>query len=128
MERRSFLWFQKMAMSLFVFLSALFVLHLTSGVSYASKTAGVANLNTATVEQLAIVPHIGPKKAEAIVKFREEHGDFKAVDDVKNVKGIGGKLLEKIKDHLTVEGETTIQKAEKAEKAGKKGKKEKKKE
>lgn len=42
--------------------------------------------------------NIGPKKAEAIVQYRKEHGDFKSLKDLENVKGIGSKtalLIEK---------------------------------
>ena len=59
------------------------------------------NINTATVEELQTLPKIGPKTAEAIVKYREEH-PFESVDDLLNVKGIGEKKLEQIKPHVTV--------------------------
>jgi competence protein ComEA len=61
------------------------------------------DINTALAETLASkLDGIGPKKAEAIVKFREEHGLFKEVIELLQVEGIGEKTLEKNKDKLTV--------------------------
>ena len=47
------------------------------------------NINSARVDELATSPGIGPVKAEAIVKYREKHGSFKKLEDLKEVKGIG---------------------------------------
>ena len=60
------------------------------------------DVNTATAEQLQEVKGIGPKKAEEIVKHRTDKGDFKSVDDLANVKGIGEATVEKIKDQVMV--------------------------
>jgi len=60
------------------------------------------NINTATVETLQEVRGIGPKTAAAIVEYRTEHGAFHDVNDLDNVKGIGEKKLDKIRDQLTV--------------------------
>ena len=60
------------------------------------------NINTANVDELATLPGIGPAKAEAIVKYRKDHGKFKKVEDLKEVKGIGDKIIEKIKPEATV--------------------------
>lgn len=70
-----------------------------------TKTGGgqkVVNLNTATADDFKNVKGVGPKKAERIVKYREEHGPFKQVHDLTGVSGIGEKSLAKIKDQLTV--------------------------
>lgn len=57
------------------------------------------NINTASADALAeILTGIGPKKAEAIVAYREENGPFKSVDDLLQVKGIGSATLEKNRD------------------------------
>ncbi len=42
-------------------------------------------------------------KAASIIEFRDNHGHFTKIEDLKNVKGIGDKIFEKIKDQLTVE-------------------------
>ena len=55
------------------------------------------NLNTATVEQLATLPGIGPKTAERIVEYRTKSGGFKKIEELMNVKGIGEKSFLKIK-------------------------------
>lgn len=61
------------------------------------------DINTADAETFASkLDGIGPKKAEAIVKFREENGPFKEVIELLQVEGIGEKTLEKNKDKLVV--------------------------
>ena len=60
------------------------------------------NLNTASESQLLSVNGIGPTKAKSIVEFREQHGKFESVDQLKEVKGIGAKTLEKISDFFVV--------------------------
>ena len=61
------------------------------------------NINKASVEELASLKKIGPKIAERIVQYREENGDFKKIEDITNVKGIGEKTFEMIKDLISVE-------------------------
>jgi len=63
--------------------------------------AGSVNINTATVEQLQDVKGIGPKTAEAIVAYRDEHGQFSSLDDLVHVAHIGEKTLAQIRDELT---------------------------
>lgn len=59
------------------------------------------NVNTASADALAeILTGIGPKKAEAIVAYRETNGPFKSVDDLLQVKGIGPATLEKNRDRI----------------------------
>ena len=60
------------------------------------------NINTATVEQLDLLPDIGPVKAKAIVDYRAEFGPFTCVEDLLYVDGIGEKTLAKIKPYITV--------------------------
>lgn len=61
--------------------------------------AGV-NINTASVQDLESLPYIGSAKAEAIVQYRSQNGAFRSKDDLTQVKGIGAKVLDKIKDQI----------------------------
>lgn len=66
-----------------------------------SAIAGI-NINTADLQTLESLPGIGAAKAQAIIDYRTEHGNFKSIDELKNVKGIGDKVLEKIKEQIEV--------------------------
>lgn len=58
------------------------------------------HLNTATAEEFMTIPGIGQKYAEAIVAFREKHGDFKSVWELDAIDGIGEGLIQKITPYL----------------------------
>lgn len=60
------------------------------------------NLNTATSKDLEAIHGIGQKTAEKIIDYRREHGRFKRINDIMNIKGIKEKKFEKIKRYLTV--------------------------
>ncbi len=59
------------------------------------------NINTATLEELMSINGLGEAKAKAIIKYREENGYFKIIDDLLNVSGIGEALFEKFKEYIT---------------------------
>lgn len=59
------------------------------------------NINTATKEELMKIPGVGLKTAELIIKHRETYGKFERIEDIMNVKGIGQKKFEKMKNYLT---------------------------
>ena len=61
------------------------------------------NINQASASELRQLKGIGPKLAERIVKYREEHGPFRSPEDIMNVKGIGPKKWEANKNRITVE-------------------------
>lgn len=82
---------------------------------------GKININTATESQIALLPGIGPKLATEVVNYRTSNGNFKTIEDIKKVAGVGDKKFEKIKDFVVTEGDTTI-KSTKAEKGGKEAK------
>lgn len=60
------------------------------------------NINTATQSQLESLTGIGPSTAEKIIKYREEHGNFKTIDELKNVSGIGETRFNSIKNYIKV--------------------------
>lgn len=69
--------------------------------------SGVVNVNTATVEQLQLIPGIGLAKALAIVEERKAQ-PFDNAQDLIEVKGIGDKVLSQISPYVTTKGETTL--------------------
>ena len=69
--------------------------------SYLSDDA--IDLNTADAGELEKIKGIGPALASRIVEYRRQNGDFASVDDIKNVRGIGVALFEKIKSKIKVE-------------------------
>ena len=60
------------------------------------------NINTATADELTMVKGIGDTKAKNIVAYREEHGPFNSVEELKEVDGIGDTLYEQIAGSFTV--------------------------
>ncbi|MBQ5716771.1 MAG: helix-hairpin-helix domain-containing protein, partial [Clostridia bacterium] len=66
------------------------------------ESSGLININLATIETLKQLKGIGDVKAQAIIDYRNENGRFKNINEILNVKGIGEKTFEKIKDHITV--------------------------
>jgi len=60
------------------------------------------NINTADKKALASLPGIGDVKAEAIIKYRKDHGEFKNIKDLVNVKGVGPKTLDKLSKDITI--------------------------
>lgn len=68
-----------------------------------SNTAsGLLNINTASAQELEALPGIGPALAQSIVSYRNEHGPFQSIDDLKNVPGIGDARFERLKGLITV--------------------------
>jgi competence protein ComEA len=63
---------------------------------------GRINLNTATADELVQLPGIGESKARAIVEYRERHGRFKNPEELMQVKGIGAKTYENLKDRIRI--------------------------
>lgn len=73
-----------------------------SNTSTQKEGSGKVNINTANQSELDRLPGIGPSLAERIIEYREENGNFKNIEDLQNVKGIGDAKFADIKDKVTV--------------------------
>ena len=67
---------------------------------------GVVNLNTASPEMLELLPGIGPSKVRSILLYRQRR-PFRTVDELVRIKGIGRKMVRRLRPHLAVSGPTT---------------------
>ena len=65
-------------------------------------TTSIISLNKATKEQLMTLTGIGESKALLIIEYRESHNGFQTIEEIKNIKGIGDSIFEKIKNRITV--------------------------
>jgi competence protein ComEA len=74
----------------------------SGGDSTPGSNDALININTATLEQLDILPGIGLSYAQAIIDYRTQNGPFKTIEEIKNVKHIGDSVFAKIKDRITV--------------------------
>ena len=72
------------------------------GFSSAGDQKGKININTASASELESLPRIGPKVAERIIEYRTQNGNFKRIEDIMKVRGIGEKVFDEIKDLITV--------------------------
>lgn len=63
---------------------------------------GLVNINTASKEELCTLPGVGDSRAESIISYREEHGGFQSIEEIKNVTGIKDGLYKKIKDKIKI--------------------------
>ena len=68
---------------------------------------GTVNVNTATAEELQLLPGIGAARADALIELRKQRGGFKSLEQLKDVKGIGDASLERLRPYVRFEGKTT---------------------
>ncbi len=66
------------------------------------KSVKSLDINKAKKSDLLTLPKVGPVTAERIIRYRDDYGPFKSIDDLLNIKGIGSKTLEKMKPLITV--------------------------
>ncbi|MGB0911502.1 MAG: ComEA family DNA-binding protein [Nitrospirales bacterium] len=89
-----------------VFILSVFCASLLFGTTMGFAGPMALNLNNATAAQLEALPGIGPELAERIMDYKKENGDFKNIQDLAKVKGIGEKKLAKLKDSVMVKKTT----------------------
>lgn len=79
--------------------------HLQEGTTTESKTGAEdkVNINTADIDKLTSLPGIGEAKAGSIISYREDHGAFQSIEELKNVEGIKDGVFNKIKDLISVQ-------------------------
>jgi len=82
-------------------------LHETDRFDAANILEGQVNINTASAAELELLPGIGPATSALILAYRQDN-PFKQTSHIMRVKGIGQKTYAKIKDHLSVEGVSTL--------------------
>ncbi|MDJ1111340.1 helix-hairpin-helix domain-containing protein [Macrococcus sp. S115] len=67
-----------------------------------SNVQSKININQAEQSELEEIPGIGPKKAQDIIKYRTDNGGFKAIEEIKEIRGIGDKTYESLKEYIEV--------------------------
>lgn len=70
--------------------------------STTETTNTLININNDGIEKLTTLPGIGESKAKTIIEYRKSNGNFKTIEELKNVSGIGDSTFEKIKDLITI--------------------------
>ena len=85
-------------------LAVVFALSFLSSVQAQSKSpAKKVNINTANLEELQTLPRIGEKVAQRIIDYRKEHGEFRKIEELMKVQGVGEKTFKLLKDKIEVE-------------------------
>jgi len=77
------------------------------------------NINTATVQELQLLPRVGASLAQRIVDFRAANGPFKAPEELARVKGMGEKSFARLQSYVTTTGSTTLKEKVRSPKASK---------
>jgi len=72
-----------------------------------ASTLGVVNINTASADELQLLPGVGPVRAQAILAERKHRGGYKRIEGLAEVRGIGESMLEKLRPHVILTGRTT---------------------
>ena len=73
-----------------------------SGKNRDTNNENTVNINTATQTELETIPGVGPSTALKIIDYRKENGNYKKIEDVQNVKGIGEAKYKEMKDYIRV--------------------------
>lgn len=89
----------------FGLVAAIVVFSMASAYAQSAAPKAKVNINTASASELETLPRVGPKIAQRIIDFRTKNGNFKKVEDIMKIQGIGEKVFENIRDLITVGGE-----------------------
>lgn len=82
--------------------AALLALVMSWGYAQTAAPKGKVNINTASAAELEVLPRVGPKVAQRIIDYRTQHGNFKRVEEIMKVQGIGEKVFAELRDLITV--------------------------
>ena len=74
----------------------------TSEIQVSKENGDKININTASAVELQKLYRIGPAISKRIIEYRQSYGDFETIEEIKEVKGIGDKIFEQIKDQICV--------------------------
>lgn len=85
-----------------------FCLFATVVPAVAAPGGKTVNINSASVEQLQLLPRIGPAVAARIVEHREKNGQFKSAEDLMLVRGVGESTFAGLKAYIAIAGATTL--------------------
>lgn len=80
------------------------VIHIDISSADNDTDLGKININTATVEELILLPGVGRSKAQNIIDYRTEYGFYETIDDLKNVTGFSEASVENLRKYITVGG------------------------
>lgn len=100
--------FHNVRLRQFVLATVALCLVATAVPAFAAAAGKTVNINNASLEQLQLLPRIGPSVAARIVEHREKNGPFKAAEDLMLVRGIGESTYEGLKAYISTSGATTL--------------------
>ena len=67
-----------------------------------TENGSVVNINLASMNELQLLPGVGPSTAQKIVDYRQQNGKFQRIEDIMNISGIGEKTFENLKDFIEI--------------------------
>ncbi|MFY9398127.1 MAG: helix-hairpin-helix domain-containing protein [Desulfomonilia bacterium] len=76
------------------------------GLAYGESSPGKININTATIEELQLLPGIGLATAQNIIEYRKANGPFTTMEEFTKVRGIGERKFERLRPYLKLDGDS----------------------
>ena len=102
MKRRIVICVVLFALGVYLFVGCTSRVEYTSA-NIATPSGNAININTATVDELEKLPHIGRKTAETIVEFRTANGPFRRVEHLMQIRGVSEERFEALRPHIKIE-------------------------